>query len=306
MAPAQSARPRPAVRPYRQARPHLATRSPGPALSTPARLLCGLLLLSALLSKPARATDEIQVYDATIAAVGQWTLDQHLNYVVEGHDQPAFPGGLPSNHTLNGTPEPAYGLADWWEIGFYAPFSIQSGGRYYGDGFKVRTLFVTPHAADRPLFGGINFECSYETPRFSETRFGLEIRPILGVRGDRWEAIFNPIVDVGFGSHGEADFAPAMRVARRLASDTYVAVEYYGDWGRLAALPPTPQQQHTLFGVGDFRIGAVDVELGLGYGLTASSDRLVVKAILGYAFAAPQSSRQTPVSLHRDIEAEPL
>jgi hypothetical protein len=42
--------------------------------------------------------DEIQVYNAEIAAVGQWTYQQHLNYAVVGQSQPEVPGGFSSNH----------------------------------------------------------------------------------------------------------------------------------------------------------------------------------------------------------------
>jgi hypothetical protein len=58
--------------------------------------------------------DEIQVYNADIAEVGQWTYEQHLNYAAIGQTQPEFPGGFTSNHSLQGTPEFAYGITDWW------------------------------------------------------------------------------------------------------------------------------------------------------------------------------------------------
>jgi len=35
---------------------------------------------SALTARPAAAVDEIQVYNAEIAEVGQWTIEQHLNF----------------------------------------------------------------------------------------------------------------------------------------------------------------------------------------------------------------------------------
>ncbi len=37
----------------------------------------------------------------------------------------------------------------------------------------------------------------------------------------------------------------------------------------------------------DFKLGVFDIELGLGYGLTSGSDRLVAKAIIGYDFPVP-------------------
>jgi hypothetical protein len=113
-------------------------------------LLAGTALLVAL-AQPAKAVDEIQVYNAGIAAVGQFTIQQHLNYVALGQRDPPFPGGLVSHHSINGTPEFAYGVTDWWEVGLYLPFAIQDR-QFLSDSFKLRTLFVSPNAAERNFF----------------------------------------------------------------------------------------------------------------------------------------------------------
>src|ERR1700740_179780 len=95
--------------------------------------------------QPAKATDEIQVYNAGIAAVGQFTIQQHLNYTPVGLKDPPFPGGLVSNGAINGTPEFAYGVTDWLEVGLYLPFAIQDQ-QFLSNAFKLRTLFVSPYA----------------------------------------------------------------------------------------------------------------------------------------------------------------
>jgi hypothetical protein len=238
------------------------------------------------LGGPARATDEIQVYNAGIAAVGQFTIQQHLNYTAIGLKDPPFPGGLVSNHAINGTPEFAYGVTDWWEVGLYLPFAIQDQ-QFLSNGFKLRTLFVSPNADQRNFFYGINFEFSNTMPRFSQTKFAMEVRPIIGVRNADYEFIVNPIVDAGFGRLGELDFAPAVRLARKLGQDTYIGLEYYADFGAIGSFPRLADQQHTLFAVTDFKLGVFDVDFGVGYGLTPGSDRLVVKTIIGYAFPVP-------------------
>jgi hypothetical protein len=242
--------------------------------------------IASLNAAPAHATDEIQVYNAAIAEVGQFTIQQHLNYIPGGLTNPPFAGGLISNHSLNGTPEFAYGMTDWWELGLYLPFSVDHQ-QFYSDAFKLRTLFVSPHADQRDFFYGINFELSNETPPFAQTRWALEIRPIIGVRNSEYEFIVNPIVDIGFGKYGEADFAPAARVARNIGRDLYVGLEYYADFGKIGDFAGLADQQHTLFAVTDFKFGVFDVNLGAGYGLTPQSDRWVVKTIIGYAFPVP-------------------
>jgi hypothetical protein len=253
--------------------------------------LCVVALVAAFASRPALAADqvhdEIQVYNAEIAEVGQWTYQQHLNFAAVGQTQPEVPGGFSSDHSLQGTPEFAYGITDWWEGGFYIPFAVDGSGQLLSDGAKIRSLFVVPDAAKRSFFYGINFELGYEMPRFASSPWGLEIRPIVGVRNAEWEFIANPIVDLSFGSGGEADFAPALRLARNLGNDWYVGLEYYGDYGKIGDFLPLQQQSQQLFAVTDFKVSVVDVELGVGYGFTSGSDRLVAKAIIGYAFPVP-------------------
>jgi hypothetical protein len=260
----------------------------------PALAVAGAAAIFMVASRGALAADqvhdEIQVYNAEIADVGQWTLEQHLNYAVTGQTQPEVPGGFSSNQSLQGTPEFAYGITDWWEAGFYIPFAVNDSAHFLSDGAKIRSLFVVPDAAKRNFFYGVNFELGYEMPQFSPTPWGLEIRPIIGVRNPEWEFIANPIVDLSFGSGGEADFAPALRLARNLGEDRYVGLEYYADFGKIGDFLPVEQQSQQLFAVTDFKVSAIDVELGAGYGLTPGSDRFVLKAILGYAFPVPGKS----------------
>jgi hypothetical protein len=239
-----------------------------------------------VLAQPAQAVDEIQVYNAGIAAPGQFTIQQHLNYIALGVKEPPFPGGLVSHHSINGTPEFAYGVTDWWEVGLYLPFAIQDR-QFLSDSFKLRTLFVSPNAAERNFFYGVNFEFSNTTPKFSQSRFGLEIRPIIGIRNADYELIVNPIVDIGFGKYGEERFTPAARLAQKLGPDLFVGLEYYSDFGQIGSFLTPADQQHTLFAVTDFKVGDFGVNFGIGYGLTPASDRWVVKTIVGYAFPVP-------------------
>jgi hypothetical protein len=275
-------------------------------LCTAALAAGGTVAIFMLTLRPVLAADqvhdEIQVYNAEIAEVGQWTLEQHLNYAATGQTQPVVPGGFSSNHSLQGTPEFAYGITDWWEGGFYIPFAVTDSGQLLSDGAKIRSLFVVPDAAKRDFFYGVNFELGYELPRFSATPWGLEIRPIIGVRNKEWEFIVNPIVDVSFSSASKADFAPALRFARNLGEDRFVGLEYYADFGKIGDFLPVQQQSQQLFAVTDFKVSAVEVELGAGYGFTPGSDRFVFKAILGYAFpvsgnSASDNAPSTPLGM---------
>ena len=236
-------------------------------------------VLLAASSISARAVDEIQVYNAEIAKVGQWTFQLHNNYAFIGRKEPDFPGGLIPNHALNGTGEWAWGITDWWEMGFYTPYAVDQELTPYSNAAKIRQLFVIPNAAEREFFYGVNFEFSYAMPQFSETRWNMEIRPIVGWRKGDYEFIINPIIDLGFG-HGGAEFVPAARFGK-LGENLAVGVEYYTDLGPLQRWLPFNEQQHNIYAVVDFKIGRFDVNAGVGYGLTPGSDRLMYKMIIG-------------------------
>ena len=155
---------------------------------------------------------------------------------------------------------------------------------------------MVPDAEKRNFFYGVNFELGYEMPQFSPTPWGQEIRPIIGVRNKEWEFIVNPIVDLSFGPGSEADFLPAARLARNLGEDRFIGLEYYSDWGKIGSFLPLPQQSQQLYTVTDFKVKDVDVELGAGYGFTPGSDRLIFKAIIGYAFPVPGKNNDAGAS----------
>ena len=262
----------------------------GASSAHPVRTLALLLLFflaaiaTQLAPRPAHAIDEIQVYNASIAPVHTFSLQQHLNYVWSGSTSPDFEGSFAPYHSLNGTPELAYGVTPWWEIGVYAPFSIDANGTLYSAGAKIRHLFVSPNADERKFFYGLNIELSFLTPPFSQSPAALEFRPILGVRDLGWEFIINPIVDASFGNMGSVDFAPAIRLARTVTKDVMLGLEYYSDFGALGNMALTAQQRHTLFAVTDFTVFGLDVNFGVGFGLTDASDKIVTKMIIGRSF----------------------
>jgi hypothetical protein len=226
-------------------------------------------------------TDEIQVYNAEIAAPGVFNLTVHNNYTPDGRTSPAFPGGIVPDHTLNGVPEWAYGVTDWFEAGLYLPlYSISGKGAWTFNGFKVRTLFVEPDAADQRFFYGVNFEFSWNTAHWDPSRHTQEIRPIVGWHLGSVDLIVNPILDNSYKGLSRLDFAPATRLAYNLDKTWAIAAEEYDDFGPLRSFYSASTQQHQLFGVFDYNGRPWAVEGGIGVGLTSNTDHIVLKLIL--------------------------
>src|SRR5580704_17756981 len=124
--------------------------------------VAAFVLLAAPIAMLAQ-TDEIQVYDAEIEDQGVFNLMVHTNFTPIGRKTPDFPGGIIPNDSVNGAVEWAYGVRDWFEQGLYFPvytaYSEGRGGTI--NGFKIRELFVRPHAGEHKFFYGVNFEFSF-------------------------------------------------------------------------------------------------------------------------------------------------
>jgi hypothetical protein len=246
-------------------------------------------LAVALLSTGARPvlaqTDEIQVYTGELAAPGTASLTVHANYTPRGHTVAAFPGGVVPDGSINGAFEWARGITSWFEAGTYLPvYTITRDHRWQIDGVKLRALFAIPHAEARAFFYGMNFELSYNSPRWDASRYAAEIRPIIGARRGRWDLIVNPILDTSFQGFSRLEFAPATRLAFNVSPRFAVAAEHYANYGELRHFESVRGQEHNVFAVVDYSSAPLDIEAGVGFGLTSSSDKTLCKLILAHTF----------------------
>ena len=226
-------------------------------------------------------TDEIQVYDGNLAPVGVFNLTWHNNFTPRGIATPAFPGAVMADKSFNGVPEWALGVTPWFEAGLYMPLYSRDKATGWGlDGFKLRALFAVPKADDRKFFYGVNFEFSINAKRWDTSRFTSEVRPIIGWHLKPIDIIINPIVDTAYDGFRNLEFVPAARVAYNFKSGWAAAVEEYDDFGPVHGFVPAGDQVHQIYGVVDYPWRTVNVEFGVGAGLTNASDKLTLKLIL--------------------------
>jgi hypothetical protein len=228
-------------------------------------------------------TDEIQVYDAGIEEPGVFNLMVHTNFTPIGRKTADFTGAIVPNDSVNGAAEWAYGVAPWFEQGLYLPvYSLYSTGRGATiNGFKIRELFVRPHAHDHTFFYGVNFEFSVNADYWESRRITSEIRPIVGLHLHRFDLIYNPIVDTNYaGGVGNLEFVPAGRVAYNLSDKWAVAAEEYDDFGPLRHFLPADDQFHEIWAVMDHNSKFLNVESGVGFGVSAGADKLTFKLML--------------------------
>jgi hypothetical protein len=251
-------------------------------IDTLAALLITAIALAASPAVTLAQTDEIQVYDAAIEDQGKFNLMLHNNFTPKGRATPAFPDAVISNHALVGVAEWAYGVTDWFEQGLYMPlysFSSNRGGSI--NGFKIRELFVKPHADDHTFFYGVNFEFSVNARYWDTRRITSEVRPIVGLHLHPVDIIINPIVDTNYtGGFRNLEFVPASRIAYNVNKGWAVAVEEYSDFGPLHHFLPARDQFQQIWAVFDHTSKFVNIEAGAGVGVTAGSDKFTLKLML--------------------------
>ena len=251
------------------------------------RLRCLAILSAAVIalfacSGQARAqSDEIQVYDGGLADVGKFNLTWHNNFTPKGVSDPAFPGANVADRSFNGVTEWAYGVTPWFEAGLYLPLyshDKNNGGTY--NGFKLRALFAVPHADDRKFFYGVNYEFSVNQKNWDESRITSEVRPIIGWHLKPWDIIINPILDTSWDGVKNLDFAPATRIAYNVNDKWAVALEEYADYGPLHDFAGASDQAHQFYFVVNHGAKWVDIEAGVGVGVTNASDKVTFKLLL--------------------------
>jgi hypothetical protein len=134
---------------------------------------------------------------------------------------------------------------------------------------------------------GVNFEVSYLPPTFDHDRSGSEVRPIVAWYDRNWLFVFNPILDqslAGTDASQGPSFQPALKVARTVGP-VAVGLEYYATLGPLSAILPWREEEQQVFEVVDLlSVEHLELNLGVGEGLTQASEGVVVKAIVGYEF----------------------
>jgi hypothetical protein len=158
---------------------------------------------------------------------------------------------------------------------------IQWGRGVTINGIKIRELFVRPHAQDHTFFYGLNFEFSINALYWEPRRTTSEIRAIVGLHLHRVDLIYNPIVDTNYtGGLGNLEFVPAGRVAYNVNDRWAIAAEEYADFGLLRQFLPLNDQLHEVWAVMDHDSKLLNIEAGVGFGLTAGSDKLTFKIML--------------------------
>ncbi len=142
--------------------------------------------------------------------------------------------------------ELAAGLTDWWHSGIYVVYEKQparSGLNYTAS--KWENIFVLPGLNDLPLDAGIYVEYIHSVPS-STTSDAIEAQLLLEWHADAWRHILNLGAKQVLASSAAA---PSLGYAWRTQyalTGMELAVEAYGNLGRVNQLLPLSRQSHLI------------------------------------------------------------
>jgi hypothetical protein len=236
----------------------------------------------------ARAIDfyEIEIYDTETTAPGHLQLELHSNTVNTATGAQAKAAMNP--YQIHETLEATYGLLRWLEIGQYLATAKFENGDYEYAGSRTKMHFGIPQTFDWAVKFGGNVELDYMRFAAEENPFTLELRPILETSFGKFTLVGNlAFVDPfsGPGAHKGFQFSPSGEIEYDLCRWATPALEYYGDMGALKALPSVERQQHFIVPTVNLHIvDNLELNLGIGFGLTRTSNGTFLKSIVGWTF----------------------
>jgi hypothetical protein len=232
------------------------------------------------------APEEIQVYMDELTKPGHVGIDLHNNYAISGMRDADSPGMTPSHHQYRFTPELYLGLTPTLELGVYLlTTSSPDVGRHY-EGEKLRLKYIAPHDETAGSFWGVNAEVGRTSSRVSEVPWNAQLKGIYGFRTGKWTVAFNGNLD--WSLHG-APNTPVMmevdtKVAYQMPGGYQLGFESYNGLGPASSPGRLKEQSHMFYAVIDAEIGKLDLNAGIGRGLTPTSDRWIAKVILGLQY----------------------
>ena len=235
-----------------------------------------LYAISLPINANAASADEIQVYDDAINTPGELNVDVHMNYVVSGIKDSAYPKEIPAHHDFRITPEFAYGLTKNLETGLYLPVIRSGNGDWYLEGAKFRLKYLADHEKTG-LYLGMNFELGKVSHRTAEQNWNLEARPIVGYKTEEWNLTVNPIL--GFAVSGNdhiPTFEPAFKISHKLTDKTWVSLENYSDFGPVDQMRSHVQETYL---TADTEVFGHELNVGVGHGWTQEANDWTLKAI---------------------------
>jgi len=251
-------------------------------------VLCGVLLTAASAGRAsAQNLFEIQVFPDEILQRGETEVEFHSVLMPSGTRLPDRMVDRSSHVHLS--IELSHGWSDRFETGAFLETSPSMDDEHAAfTGFHFRPKYRFNEWQRFPFHVSVSAEYAFvKQPGDFDFRQALALTPIFE-RHLRWfELSLNPSLEFalkGPDAGGSPVFGSSAKLASRVSSIVWLGVEYYAETGPIKHFDPLSEQHHLVFPTIDVHGGAGwDLNIGVGRGLTGSSEHWVLKMIVGHS-----------------------
>lgn len=242
--------------------------------------IASVLVLNGYLSSVAiAAPEEIQVYLDDFTEAGKIGLDLHSNYIVSGQQS--------TRHQLRLTPELSYGINDHWEAASYFLTLKNPDGSVDTNGVKLRARWRpnVPSPAS-PFYWAVNFEVGQLAKTYYQDQTSGEVKLIGVWKTDPWTLGVNLNLDRALKSNPSEAATSEIdtKIAYQVREGLQLGIENYAFLGPLHNAQDQSQINVSNYLVADFDSGKWDFNVGIGHVSGQSTDKTVLKAIIGFPF----------------------
>ena len=248
--------------------------------------VCVLAILADARQSHAIDFYEIQIYDTDTEPVGHLMLELHSNTTTTATGESAK--NQMDVHQIHETLEATYGVLRWVEIGQYFATAKLSNGDYEYAGSRTKIHFGIPQTFEWPVQFGGNIEFDYMRRAAEENPLNLELRPIIGGTYKKFRLVVNLALEKPFSgptTHRGVQFEPSGELVYDLHRWVSPAIEYYADMGAIQPLEKVQDQQHFIVPTLNFHfLPQLELNLGVGIGVTRASNGVFLKSIVGWEF----------------------
>lgn len=177
-------------------------------------------------------------------------------------------------------PEYTVGIAPNWQASLKLPLAFERS-RSRSNGLDAEARYVAPHDENAGPYWGVDFSLGYFTPAGGPRNWEAAFVPVFGYHLERWHFAANLGASLPLaGSEKKLNFAPAAKIAYRALEKQHVGLEYFLYAGPLSKWRPREEREEYAFLAWDGVLGKLELNAGIGRGLSDASDRWLFKLIV--------------------------
>lgn len=236
----------------------------------------------------AQDTFEIEVHEYDTLAKSKWDLDTHFAYLARG-TKTAADGVAPTDKQSRFNLDLTRGLTENVDMASHLLLAYRPGSGFEYAGLRLRTKVKAPSSWDLPVNLALMAEIGFPQSQYEANSVTFELRPIISKTFSQWRLTVNPTITRalrGVNTKEGFHFEPSAKITYFVKNNRFhPGLEYYSLVGPLTSFRRRNEQVHTLFPTVDIRVNEhLRIHLGIGFGLTDTGERLILKSRIGYQF----------------------